>query len=124
LAHQLELELIQFHMAQKPVLRAHQGVQEGSGTRSTFSNCYFGQVLCLWACVTALGAGLRHDEVEVLSRSSGRSDERSLSRAVQRVKAGTHTPMEAATAEPSLNAHFGAERESYFRKIRRHVAQL
>ena len=40
---------------------------------------------------------------------------------MQRVKAGTHTPMEAAA---SLNAHSGVERESYFRKVRRHVAQL
>lgn len=43
---------------------------------------------------------------------------------MQRVKAGTHTPMEAVAAEPSLNAHSGVERESYFRKVRRHVAQL
>ena len=56
--------------------------------------------------------------------SSGSSDERTLSRAVQRVKAGTHTPMEAVAAESSLNAHSGADRESYFRKVRRHVAQL
>ena len=56
--------------------------------------------------------------------SSGSSDERTLSRAVQRVKAGTHPPMEAVAAESSLNAHSGADRESYFRKVRRHVAQL
>jgi len=49
----------------------------------------------------------------MLSKSSGSSDERTLSRVVQRVKAGTHTPMEAVAAEPSLNAHSGAERESY-----------
>ena len=60
----------------------------------------------------------------MLSKSSGSSDERTLSRAVQRVKAGTHTPMEAVAAEPSLNAHSGVERESYFRTLRRHVAQL
>ena len=60
----------------------------------------------------------------MLSKSSGSSDERTLSRAVQRVKAGTHTPMEAVTAEPSLNALSGAERESDFRKAHRHVAQL
>jgi hypothetical protein len=60
----------------------------------------------------------------MLSKSSGSSDERTLSRVVQRVKAGTHTPMEAVAAEPSLNAHSGVERESYFRKLRRHVAQL
>jgi len=47
-----------------------------------------------------------------------------MSRVVQRVKAGTHTPMEAVAAEPSLNANSGAERVSYFRKARRHVAQL
>ena len=63
-------------------------------------------------------------QVEMLSKSSGSSDERTLSRVVQRVKAGTHTPMEAVAAEPSLNAHSGVERESYFRKARRHVAQL
>ena len=40
-----------------------------------------------------------------------------LIRVVQRVKAGTHTPMEAVAAEPSLNAHSGVERESYFRKL-------
>ena len=51
--------------------------------------------------------------VAMLSKSSGSSDERTLSRVVQRVKAGTHTPMEAVAAEPSLNAHSGAERESY-----------
>jgi len=62
--------------------------------------------------------------VEMLSKSSESFDERTLSRVVQRVKAGTHTPMEAVAAEPSLNAHSGAERESYFRKVRRHVAQL
>ena len=43
---------------------------------------------------------------------------------MQRVKAGTHTPMEAVAAKPSLNAPSGAERESYFRKVRHHVAQL
>jgi len=32
--------------------------------------------------------------------------------------------MEAVAAEPSLNAHSGVERVSYFRKVRRHVAQL
>lgn len=57
--------------------------------------------------------------VEMLSKSSGSSDERTLSRVVQRVKAGTHTPMEAVAAQPSLNAHSGKERESYFRKVRR-----
>jgi len=62
--------------------------------------------------------------VEMLPRSSGSSDERTLSRVMQRVKAETHTPMKAIAAEPSLNAHSGAERESYFRKARRHVAQL
>ena len=43
---------------------------------------------------------------------------------MQRVKAGTHTPMGAVALEPSLNAHSGVERESYFRKVRRKVAQL
>ena len=56
-------------------------------------------------------------QVEMLSKSSGSSDERTLSRVVQRFKAGTHTPMEAVAAEPSQNAHSGVERESYFRKL-------
>ena len=63
--------------------------------------------------LTLLPPALRFQRVEMLSKSSGCSDERTLSRVVQRVKAGTHTPMEAVAAEPSLNAHSGAERESY-----------
>jgi len=42
---------------------AHQGVQEGPRTCNIFSNGYYGQVLCMWAGVAALGAGLHHDEV-------------------------------------------------------------
>jgi len=41
---------------------AHQGVQERSGTRNFFSKGYYGQVLCMWTGVAALGAGLRHGE--------------------------------------------------------------
>ena len=48
-------------MRQASVL-AHQGVQEGSGTCNFFSNGYYGQVMCMWTGLVALGAGLRHDE--------------------------------------------------------------
>jgi len=41
---------------------AHQGVQEGLGTCNFFSNGYYGQVMCIWTGLVALGAGLRHDE--------------------------------------------------------------
>jgi len=41
----------------------HQGVKEGSGTCSFFSNGYYGQAMCMWTDLVALGAGLRHDEV-------------------------------------------------------------
>jgi len=41
---------------------AQQGVQEGSGTCNFFSNGYYGQVMCTWTGLVALGAGLRHNE--------------------------------------------------------------
>jgi len=41
---------------------AQQGVQEGSGTCNFFPNGYYGQVMCMWTGLVALGAGLRHDE--------------------------------------------------------------
>ena len=46
------------------------GVQEGSGTCNFFSNGYYGQVLCMWTGLVALGAGLRHDEFALILSST------------------------------------------------------
>ena len=59
----------------------------------------------------------------MLPRPSGSRTDAALNRVVTRVLAGTHTTTEAIVAEPSLNSHDDTERQSYFRKVKRHVAK-
>jgi len=60
----------------------------------------------------------------MLSKPSGSSDERTLRRVVKCVMMGTHSTTEAILAEPLLNSQVGAERSSYFRKVKRHVTKI